>query len=87
MDVFSLNDFFKSLFDDFQWFGLFVAYTMSVLVQEKKKMNLLVVGRGVWYVTWKEGKVSKLKIFVLFWKNLFYDTLLHIPLEFHIRDA
>lgn len=53
----------------------------------KEKMNLLVVGRGVWYVTWKEGKVSKLKIFVLFWKNLFYDTLLHIPLEFHIRDA
>lgn len=48
------------------------------------KMNLLVVGRGVWYITWK---VSKLKIFVLFWKNLFYDTLLHIPLEFHIRDA
>lgn len=50
----------------------------------KEKMNLLVVGRGVWYITLK---VSKLKIFVLFWKNLFYDTLLHIPLEFHIRDA
>lgn len=30
---------------------------------------------------------ESVKIFVLFWKNLFYDTLLHIPLEFHIRDA
>lgn len=55
MDVFSLNDFFKSLLDDFQWFELFVTYTMSWYRKRKNEFASRWKRRMICYLERRES--------------------------------